>query len=248
MSDRYNFQNRAAQTGVRSDALIDQGLRSYMLKVYNLMALGLVITGLAAFSTWQLAVEGGQLTAFGTALYASPLRWVVMLAPLGMVFFLSFRIHKMSVAAAQTTFWIYAALMGLSLSSIFLVFTGQSIVQTFFVTAASFGALSLYGYTTKRDLTAMGSFLIMGLFGLIIASIVNIFLASSAMAFAISVIGVLIFAGLTAYDTQKIKEMYFDGDDTAVMGRKAIMGALTLYLDFVNLFMFMLQFLGNRNN
>jgi FtsH-binding integral membrane protein len=212
------------------------------------MALGLVITGLAAFSTWQLAVEGGQLTAFGTALYASPLRWVVMLAPLGMVFFLSFRIHKMSVAAAQTTFWIYAALMGLSLSSIFLVFTGQSIVQTFFVTAASFGALSLYGYTTKRDLTAMGSFLIMGLFGLIIASIVNIFLASSAMAFAISVIGVLIFAGLTAYDTQKIKEMYFDGDDTAVMGRKAIMGALTLYLDFVNLFMFMLQFLGNRNN
>jgi FtsH-binding integral membrane protein len=248
MSDRYNFQNRTAQTGVRSDALIDQGLRSYMLKVYNLMALGLVITGLAAFSTWQLAVEGGQLTAFGTALYASPLRWVVMLAPLGMVFFLSFRIHKMSVAAAQTTFWIYAALMGLSLSSIFLVFTGQSIVQTFFVTAASFGALSLYGYTTKRDLTAMGSFLIMGLFGLIIASIVNIFLASSAMAFAISVIGVLIFAGLTAYDTQKIKEMYFDGDDTAVMGRKAIMGALTLYLDFVNLFMFMLQFLGNRNN
>jgi uncharacterized protein len=248
MSERYTFQNRTAQTGAQSGAMIDQGLRTYMLKVYNLMALGLVITGLAAFSTWQLAVEGGQLTAFGTALYASPLRWVVMLAPLGLVFFLSFRIHKMSVAAAQTTFWIYAALMGLSLSSIFLVFTGQSIVQTFFVTAASFGALSLYGYTTKRDMTAMGSFLIMGLFGLIIASIVNIFLASSAMAFAISVIGVLIFAGLTAYDTQKIKEMYFDGDDTAVMGRKAIMGALTLYLDFINLFMFMLQFLGNRNN
>lgn len=248
MSERYNFQNRAAQTGAHAGAMIDQGLRTYMLKVYNLMALGLVITGLASFTTWQLAVEGGQLTAFGTALYASPLRWVVMLAPLGLVFFLSYRINKMSVAAAQTTFWIYAALMGLSLSSIFLVFTGQSIVQTFFVTAASFGALSLYGYTTKRDMTAMGSFLIMGLFGLIIASIVNIFLASSAMAFAISVIGVLIFAGLTAYDTQKIKEMYFDGDDTAVMGRKAIMGALTLYLDFINLFMFMLQFLGNRNN
>jgi FtsH-binding integral membrane protein len=171
-----------------------------------------------------------------------------MLAPLAMVFFLSFRINSMSVSAAQTTFWVYAALMGLSVSSIFLVFTGQSIVQTFFVTAASFGALSLYGYTTKKDLSAMGSFLIMGLFGLIIASIVNIFLASSALGFAISVIGVLIFAGLTAYDTQKIKEMYYDGDDAAVVGRKAIMGALTLYLDFINLFTFLLQFMGNRNN
>jgi uncharacterized protein len=247
MSD-YNFQNRAAQARAGSAEMIDQGLRTYMLKVYNLMALGLLITGLASFGTWQLAVENGQLTALGTALYASPLRWVVMLAPLGMVFFLSYRINKMSVAAAQTAFWVYAGLMGLSLSSIFLVYTGQSIVQTFFVTAASFGALSLYGYTTKRDLTAMGSFLIMGLFGLIIASVVNIFLASSALSFAVSVLGVLIFAGLTAYDTQKIKEMYFDGDDAAVMGRKAIMGALTLYLDFINLFMFMLQFLGNRNN
>jgi FtsH-binding integral membrane protein len=170
-----------------------------------------------------------------------------MLAPLAMVFFLSFRINSMSVAAAQTTFWVYAALMGLSLSSIFLVFTGQSIVQTFFVTAASFGALSLYGYTTKKDLSGFGTFLIMGLFGLIIASIVNIFLQSSAMGFAISVIGVLIFAGLTAYDTQKIKEMYYDGDDVAVMGRKAIMGALTLYLDFINLFTFLLQFMGNRD-
>jgi uncharacterized protein len=247
MSD-YNFQNRAAQARAGSAEMIDQGLRSYMLKVYNLMALGLLITGLASFGTWQLAVDNGQLTALGTALYASPLRWVVVLAPLGMVFFLSYRINKMSVAAAQTAFWVYAGLMGLSLSSIFLVYTGQSIVQTFFVTAASFGALSLYGYTTKRDLTAMGSFLIMGLFGLIIASVVNIFLASSALSFAVSVLGVLIFAGLTAYDTQKIKEMYFDGDDAAVMGRKAIMGALTLYLDFINLFMFMLQFLGNRNN
>jgi uncharacterized protein len=247
MSD-YNFQNRAAQARAGSAEMIDQGLRTYMLKVYNLMALGLLITGLASFGTWQLAVDNGQLTALGTALYASPLRWVVMLAPLGMVFFLSYRINKMSVSAAQTAFWVYAGLMGLSLSSIFLVYTGQSIVQTFFVTAASFGALSLYGYTTKRDLTAMGSFLIMGLFGLIIASVVNIFLASSALSFAVSVLGVLIFAGLTAYDTQKIKEMYFDGDDAAVMGRKAIMGALTLYLDFINLFMFMLQFLGNRNN
>jgi len=169
-----------------------------------------------------------------------------MLAPLAAVFFLSFRIQSMSVAAAQTAFWVYAGLVGLSLSSIFLVFTAQSITQTFFITAASFGALSLYGYTTKRDLSAMGSFLMMGLFGLIIAMVVNIFLASSALQFAISAIGVLIFAGLTAYDTQNIKEMYFEGDDTLVAGRKAIMGALRLYLDFINLFMFLLQFLGNR--
>ena len=248
MADFNNYQNRAAQTGAQSGAMIDEGLRAYMLKVYNLMALGLAITGIAAFATWQMAVADGQLTPFGQLLFASPLRWVVMLSPLAVVFFLSFRINKMSVSAAQATFWGYAALMGLSLSSIFLVFTGQSIVQTFFVTAASFGALSLYGYTTKRSLSAMGSFLIMGLFGLIIASIVNIFLASSALGFAISAIGVLIFAGLPAYDTQKIKEMYYDADDATVMGRKAIMGALTLHLDFINLFTFLLQFMGNRNN
>ena len=247
MADFNNYQNRMARAGAQSGAMIDEGLRAYMLKVYNLMALGLAITGVAAFLTWQMAVADGQLTAFGQLLYTSPLKWVVMLAPLAMVFFLSFRINSMSVAAAQTTFWVYAALMGLSLSSIFLVFTGQSIVQTFFVTAASFGALSLYGYTTKKDLSGFGTFLIMGLFGLIIASIVNIFLQSSAMGFAISAIGVLIFAGLTAYDTQKIKEMYFDGDEVAVAGRKAIMGALTLYLDFINLFMFLLQFMGNRD-
>ena len=260
MADFNNYQNRMAQTRGQTDAMIDEGLRSYMVKVYNLMAVGLAITGIAAYFTFTMATttdraaavaelgNGTLLTALGAALYGSPLRWVVMLAPLGMVFFLSFRVHKMSVAAAQTTFWVYAAMMGLSLSSIFVVYTGQSIVQTFFVTAASFGALSLYGYTTKKDLSGMGSFLIMGLFGLIIASIVNIFLASSAMGFAISAIGVLIFAGLTAYDTQKIKEMYFDGDDVAVAGRKAIMGALTLYLDFINLFTFLLQFLGNRND
>lgn len=245
MSDRYNFNNRAVRSGAQADGMIDQGLRSYMLKVYNLMALGLAITGIAAYATFALATTN---QAFATAIYATPLRWVVMLAPLALVMFLSFRINRMSVGAAQTTFWIYAALMGLSLSSIFLVYTGQSIVQTFFITAASFGALSLYGYTTKRDLSAMGSFLMMGLFGLIIASVVNIFLASSALAFAVSVIGVLIFAGLTAYDTQKIKEMYYEGDDSSVMGRKAIMGALTLYLDFINLFLFLMQFLGNRNN
>lgn len=241
MADLRNYQSRA-QTG----EVIDQGLRAYMLKVYNLMALGLAITGVAAYLSFQFAFADGQLTAFGQAIYASPLRWVVILAPLAAVFFLSFRINQMSVAAAQTTFWIYSALVGLSLSSIFIIYTGQSIVQTFFVTAASFGALSLYGYTTKRNLSAMGSFLIMGLFGLIIASIVNIFLASSAVQFAISAIGVLIFAGLTAYDTQRIKEMYFEADGSEVAGRKAIMGALTLYLDFINLFMFLLQFMGNR--
>ncbi|OWV71471.1 hypothetical protein ATY77_13195 [Rhizobium sp. R634] len=241
MADLRNYQSRA-QTG----EMIDQGLRAYMLKVYNLMALGLAITGVAAYLGFNFAVQDGHLTQFGELLFRSPLRWVVILAPLAAVFFLSFRINRMSVAAAQTTFWVYAALVGLSLSSIFLVYTGESVVQTFFVTAASFGALSLYGYTTKRDLSAMGSFLIMGLFGLIIASIVNIFLASSALQFAISVIGVLIFAGLTAYDTQRIKELYYEADDVAVAGRKAIMGALTLYLDFINLFMFLLQFMGNR--
>ncbi|EJZ21024.1 Bax inhibitor-1/YccA family protein [Rhizobium sp. Pop5] len=241
MADLRNYQSRA-QTG----EMIDQGLRAYMLKVYNLMALGLAITGVAAYLTFNFAVQDNQLTQFGELLFRSQLRWIVMLAPLAVVFFLSFRISRMSVSAAQTTFWIYAALMGLSLSSIFLVYTGQSVVQTFFVTAASFGALSLYGYTTKRDLSGMGSFMIMGLFGVIIASIVNIFLASSALHFAISVAGVLIFAALTAYDTQRIKELYYEADDVAMAGRKAIMGALTLYLDFINLFMFLLQFMGNR--
>ncbi|MBY3176408.1 Bax inhibitor-1/YccA family protein [Rhizobium leguminosarum] len=241
MADLRNYQSRA-QTG----EMIDQGLRTYMLKVYNLMALGLAITGVAAYLSFQFAFANGELTAFGQAIYVSPLKWVVILAPLALVFFLSFRINTMTVAAAQTTFAVYAALVGLSLSSIFLIYTGQSVVQTFFVTAGSFGALSLYGYTTKRNLSAMGSFLMMGLFGLIIASLVNIFLASSAVQFAISVLGVLIFAGLTAYDTQRIKELYLEADDVAVAGRKAIMGALTLYLDFINLFMFLLQFMGNR--
>lgn len=258
MSDFRNYQTRMATAGSRTDASIDEGLRAYMLKVYNLMALGLVITGLAAFGTMMLATtndpatavatmgNGKMLTSLGVALYGSPLKWVVMLAPIGMVFFLSARIQSMSVSGAQTAFWVFAGLMGLSLSSIFLVYTSASIVQTFFVTAAAFGSLSLFGYTTKRDLTAMGSFLIMGVFGILIAMVVNIFLQSSALQFAISAIGVLVFAGLTAYDTQKIKEMYFDGDDVLVSGRKAIMGALTLYLDFINLFSFLLSFLGNR--
>jgi len=247
MSDFRNYQNRAVNGATASSADIDQGLRAYMLKVYNLMALGLAITGVAAYLSFQFAFANGQLTGFGQAIYVSPLKWVVMLAPLAMVFFLSFRIQTMSVAAAQTTFWVYAGLMGLSLSSIFMIYTGQSIVQTFFVTAAAFGGLSLYGYTTRRSLSAMGSFLIMGLFGLIIASVVNIFLASSALDFAISAIGVLVFAGLTAWDTQRIKESYFEADGADVAGRKAIMGALQLYLDFVNLFLFLLRFMGNRN-
>jgi len=246
MADLRNYQARVATAGTRADGAIDEGLRAYMLRVYNLMALGLAITGVVAYGAFVLAVQNGQLTGFGQVLFTSPLKWVVMLAPLGMVFFLSARVHTMSVSAAQTAFWVFAGLMGLSLSTIFLVYTGASITQTFFVTAAAFGALSLYGYTTKRDLTAMGSFLIMGVFGLILAMIVNIFMQSSALQFAISAIGVLIFSGLTAYDTQKIKEMYFEGDDVLVSGRKAIMGALQLYLDFINLFTFLLQFLGNR--
>ncbi|MBW3096737.1 Bax inhibitor-1/YccA family protein [Pseudohoeflea coraliihabitans] len=243
MADFRNTNVRAA-TKTTAGVAYDEGLRAYMLRVYNLMALGLGITGVAAYGTYQLALSS---PAFAQLLFASPLKWVIMLAPLGMVFFLSARVNKMSVSAAQTSFWIFAAIMGISLSSIFMVFTGASIVQTFFVTAASFGALSLYGYTTKRDLSAMGSFLMMGLFGLIIAMVVNIFLASSAMQFVISAIGVLIFAGLTAYDTQSIKDMYYEVQaDETMMGRSAIMGALRLYLDFINLFMFLLQFMGNR--
>ena len=259
MSDFRNYQTRAVPAG-HADAAIDQGLRAYMIKVYNLMGLGLLITGLAAIGTVMLATttdpasavatlpNGEMLTSFGYAIFASPLRWVVMLAPLAAVFFLSFRVQSMSVSAAQTTFWVYAALVGLSLSSIFLVYTTASISQTFFATAAAFGALSLYGYTTKRDLSPVGSFLIMGVFGLIIAMLVNIFLQSSALAFAISAIGVLVFAGLTAYDTQRIKEMYFEGDGALVAGRKAIMGALALYLDFINMFLFMLRLFGGQRN
>ncbi len=257
MAEFRNYQARVA-AGARTDVAIDEGLRAYMVKVYNLMAIGLAITGVAAFGTMMLATtndpasavatlsNGKMLTSLGAVLYGSPLRWVVMLAPLAVVFFLSARVHTLSVSAAQTAFWVFAGLIGLSLSSIFLVYTSASIVQTFFVTAAAFGALSLYGYTTRRDLTAMGSFLIMGVFGLIIAMLVNLFMQSSALQFAISAIGVLVFAGLTAYDTQKIKEMYFEGDEVLVAGRKAIMGALTLYLDFINLFTFLLHFLGNR--
>ena len=247
MSDLNRNTASGYASATRTEAgYVDEGLRSFLLRVYNYMAIGLAVTGLAAFGTAMMAVSNGQLTSFGYALYASPLKWVVMLAPLGFVFFLSARINSMSVGAAQMTFWAFAAVMGLSMSSIFLVFTGESIARVFFLTAATFGAMSLYGYTTKRDLSGMGSFLFMGLIGIIIASIVNIFIGSSAIQFAVSVIGVLIFTGLTAYDTQQIKEMYYVGDDGTVAGRKAISGALRLYLDFINLFMMLLQLFGNR--
>jgi FtsH-binding integral membrane protein len=228
-------------------AAIDEGLRSYMLKVYNYMGIGLVVTGLVSYFSAQAAVGAdGQLTAWGSLIFQSPLMWVIAFAPLAFVLVLSFGINKLSGATAQLLFWLFAAVMGLSLSSIFMVYTDASIAKVFFISAATFGAMSLYGYTTKRDLTGIGNFLIMGLIGLIIASIVNIFLASSMLDFAISAIGVLIFTGLTAYDTQKIKEMYWAGDDSETGGKKAIMGALALYLDFINLFLYLLRFIGDR--
>jgi FtsH-binding integral membrane protein len=218
---------------------IDQGLRAYMLKVYTWMALGLALTGAVAFA----ASSSMELMR---TIYGTPLKWVVMLAPLAVVFFFSLRIHKMSASTAQAVFWLYSALNGLAFSFIFLAYTGTSIAKVFFISAATFGAMSLYGYTTRADLSRFGSFLFMGLIGIIIASLVNIFLQSSALGFAISIIGVLVFVGLTAYDTQKIKEMYDVGDDGEVMAKKGIMGALTLYLDFLNIFLFLLQLFGDR--
>jgi FtsH-binding integral membrane protein len=252
----YN-PNPAARYGTtvaRDRVAVDEGLRSYMLRVYNYMTLGLAITGAVALGTFLMAVTvdpvtgARSLTQIGQLLYASPLKWVVIFAPLALVFFLSFRIDRLSVGAAQALFWFYAALVGLSLSVIFLVFTGQSITRVFFITAASFGALSLFGYTTKRDLSGLGTFLFMGLIGVIIASLVNIWLASSMLQWIVSVAGVLVFAGLTAYDTQQIKEMYYVGDDGTVAGRKAVMGALRLYLDFINLFTMLLQLFGQRQD
>jgi hypothetical protein len=244
-------------------AVVDEGLRAYMLRIYNYMVLGLAITGVAALGIYMISVTTDPLAAFqtarplarglfltpiGYALFVSPLKWAVILAPLGLVFFLSFRIQTMRATTAQITFWIYAALVGVSLGSIFLIYTHTSIVRVFFITAASFGALSLWGYTTKRDLTGMGSFLVMGLFGIIIASLVNVFLASTMMQFIISVAGVLVFAGLTAYDTQRLKSEYIYGaTDGEVMERSAIMGALSLYLDFLNLFTMLLQLMGTRD-
>ncbi len=246
----FNKQTTSVRSSA-SEAIIDQGLRAYMLKVYNYMASGVLLTGVIALVFFKMAVvtEGGQiigLTNFGNTIYASGLKWVIMLAPLAVVFYMSFGIARMTASKAQTTFWIFAALMGASLSSIFLIYTGASITRVFFITAGTFGAMSIYGYTTKRDLTKLGSFLIMGLFGIIIASLVNIFLKSSMMYFIISIIGVLVFVGLTAYDTQKIKNMYLASDSGELIGKKAVMGALTLYLDFINLFIMLLRLFGQR--
>jgi FtsH-binding integral membrane protein len=237
----YDRQTLNARAG--SALAIDEGLRSYMRRVYTYMGLGLVVTGAVAWFTSQWAMSS---QANAELLYGSPLAWVLMLSPLAFVLVLSFGINKLSVPAAQAVFWAFAAVMGLSLSSIFLVYTGASIAKVFFITAATFGAMSLYGYTTKRDLTGMGNFLMMGLIGIIIASIVNIFMQSSMMEFVISVVGVLIFTGLTAYDTQKIKESYSEHYGADVMAKNAIMGALSLYLDFINLFMMLLRLFGNR--
>jgi FtsH-binding integral membrane protein len=250
---------------VRTGVEVDQGLRTYMLGVYNYMTIGLAITGLFALGIYMFSItadasaaaktatgasaaiaRGMYLTPLGYTLFVSPLKWVVMLAPLAIVFFMSFRIDKMSVGTAQLTFWVYAALVGVSLATILMVYTHTSIARVFFISAATFGALSIYGYTTKRDLSGMATFLFMGLIGVIIASVVNIWLASSMMQWIISIAGLLVFAGFTAYDTQDIKNMYDANDDGTVSGRKSIMGALRLYLDFLNIFLFMLQLLGNR--
>jgi FtsH-binding integral membrane protein len=226
------------RTGRFPGLAIDAGLRAHMLRVYNYMAGGVALTGIVAYVT---AASGLYQTIATTALI-----WLVILAPLGFVLILSFGIESMSAGTAALLFWLYAAVMGLSMGSIFLVFTGTSIARVFFITAATYGAMSLYGYTTKTDLSRFGSFLLMGLIGLIIASVVNIFLGSSALQFAISIIGVIVFVGLTAYDTQRIKQMYLESDTDEGQGKKAIMGALALYLDFINLFMILLQLLGQR--
>jgi FtsH-binding integral membrane protein len=235
----YDWQNRAAARPA-TWADVDTGLRQYMLRVYNYMGAGLALTGLVAYFA---AASGLYASIAHTALI-----YVVIFAPLAVVFLLAWRIQSMSLGAAQMTFWGYAALVGLSLAYIFLVYTGVSITSTFFITAAMFLGTSLYGYTTGRDLAGFGSFLIMGVIGLAVAMLVNMFLASPALQFAISVIGVLVFTGLTAYDTQRIKEMYSANDDGTIAGKKAIMGALALYLDFLNLFLFMLQFMGQRRD
>jgi len=254
-----NYASPFGRAAGRVDtATVDAGLRSYMLRIYNYMTIGLAITGFAALGVYMGAVttDAGaaaarvghtMLTSFGVAMFVSPLKWVFILAPLAMVFVISFGINRLKPATAQLLFWAFSALMGISLSSIFLVYTHTSIVRVFFITAAAFGALSLYGYTTKRDMSGMASFLFMGLIGVVIASVVNLFVASSMLQFIVSVVGVLVFAGLTAYDTQRLKSEYLYG---AMEGdgyeRSAILGALSLYLNFINLFTLLLQLLGQR--
>jgi FtsH-binding integral membrane protein len=246
-----DFDNRVLR-GATTAGTIDTGLRAYMLKVYNYMTGALALTGVVAYvvahspALLNLFYQTA-MTTNGVVLQPTILGWVVMLAPLGLVFFLSFRVMHMSLGAAQATFWAYAGLVGASLSSILIVYTGASVALTFFVTAATFGAMSLWGYTTSRDLTGFGSFLFMGLIGLLIAALANMFFRSPAIDFVVSVLGVLIFTGLTAWDTQKIKNTYYQvGHDGTMAGKMAVMGALSLYLDFLNIFLFLLRFLGNR--
>jgi FtsH-binding integral membrane protein len=232
LNSMRNSRPALVQTGV------DTGFRDYIRAIYTYMAGGLALTGVVAYYAFT--------TGLYLAIARTPLIWLVVFAPLVMVMFLSFRINKMSLVAAQTTYWVYAAVMGLSLAGIFMMYTGQSIARVFFVSSGTFGAMSLYGYTTKSDLTRWGSFLFMGLIGVIIAGVVNIFLQSSALQFAVSVMGVLVFVGLTAYDTQKIKEMYVYAEPGDTQGKKVVMGALRLYLDFINLFLMLLRLMGNR--
>ncbi len=245
-----DYNNRVLQTQTASEASFDAGLRAYMLRVYNYMLVGLSVTGLSAWFVSSVEPVRNLFFQFSPEANAyvglTMLGMVAIFAPIGLVLLLSFRINKMSVGAAQASFWGYAALVGVSIATILLTYTGESVAKVFFITAATFGATSLYGYTTKRDLSGFGSFLFMGLIGIIIASVVNIFLQSSMMSWIISVVGVLVFTGLTAYDTQSIKEDYVANEDGTVTGRKAIMGALRLYLDFINLFIMLMQLLGNR--
>jgi FtsH-binding integral membrane protein len=250
-------RNAAAARGGYADRAVayDAGLRAHMIRVYNYMASAVGLTGVVAYLTFQMVggdsitVAGGKiagLTPLGQFLFGGPFMWVLMLAPLAMVLVLSFGINRLAAGTALLLFYVYAGILGVSLATIFIVYTANSIANVFFISAAAFGALSLYGYTTKRDLSPIGSFLIMGLFGVIIASLVNIWLKSDAMSFIISIVGVLVFAGLTAWDTQKIKEMYSAADDEQSAGRKAVMGALSLYLDFINLFLMLLRLFGGR--
>ncbi|HVH75327.1 MAG TPA: Bax inhibitor-1/YccA family protein [Stellaceae bacterium] len=231
---RWTVRTADAQVG------IDVGLREYMLRIYNYMASGLALTGIVAF----VAANSG----FYASIARTPVMWLVILAPLGLVMWLSYGIQRMQASTAQALFWVYSGLMGLSLGVVFLAFTGTSVARVFFITAGTFGAMSLYGYTTQRDLSGFGSFLFMGLIGIIIAGLVNIFIHSSALQFAISVIGVIVFTGLTAWDTQQIKEMYYEADGSEIASKKAVMGALRLYLDFINLFMMLLQLMGTRRD
>jgi FtsH-binding integral membrane protein len=235
----YPNDRRFGATTAPAHAAYDEGLRQHMLRVYNYMGAGLVITGIVAFVI-------GNTPALYVPIFSSPLKWVVMLAPLAFIFFFSFKIQTMTASTAQTMFWAFCGVMGLSLASVFLVFTGASITQTFFIAASMFGATSLYGYVTKRDLSKFGSFLTMGLIGVVIASVVNIFLGSSALQFAISVIGILVFTGLTAWDTQNIKEQYSENHDQESQQKLAVFGALSLYLNFVNIFQLLLNFTGER--